>query len=165
MSRVTWEWLAGFTDGDGCIHIPEIAVKRPSQIKVTWYQRSSEGWLMEEIELFLAAYLVNTRRYIHHGSKISGEMIHLTVGNRIDTQLVLEELQPFLVLKQNKANRALELLKFQPPAGNQPWLTGKCQRGHNIVDEQNVYTAPNGLRSCRLCRRERGRVVKEIVQS
>jgi hypothetical protein len=34
---------------------------------------------------------------------------------------------------------------------------GRCQRGHDVSDLRNVYVAPSGDRSCRICKRARKR--------
>lgn len=110
MSRVTWEWLAGFTDGDGCITIPSNAVRRPSQIKVTWYQADAAWMVLGEICNFLEEHGIEYHLYPHP----TDDVWQLRVQGCEPTEYVLKNLEPHLVLKQGKAQRALEILATSP---------------------------------------------------
>lgn len=110
MSRVTWEWLAGFTDGDGCIAIPKNAVQRPSQIKVTWYQADAAWMVLGEITDFLEEQGIEYHLYLHP----TDDVWQLRVQGAALTEQVLEMLEPHLILKQEKAQQALEVLRTSP---------------------------------------------------
>lgn len=118
MNRVTWAWLAGFTDGDGCIYIPPNAMQRPSQIKTMWYQSAKSTEVLDSIAEFLTDNGFEVRWYLHKGSAkkhaVGGEVWHLRVQGAAQNERLLEELEPFLVLKHMKALTALEILAVAP---------------------------------------------------
>src|ERR1700675_5009119 len=36
-----------------------------------------------------------------------------------------------------------------------------CRRGHDLLTAENIYTAPSGIRQCKLCRREQHKAYRK----
>lgn len=156
MSRVTWQWLAGFTDGDGCIWMPPAdspEAMHPSRCHVTWYQTEARISILFAIEEFLDLHEVEVKWHLHKSQTNTlspNKVWHLTVRGSDNVEFVLRQMKPYLIgPKREYAFRVLKRLK-KLPRGRIYTKRAFCQRGHRMRGE-NVYVRPNGFRQCRQC--------------
>ena len=122
---MTWEWLAGFTDGDGCI-----TVSIGTALRIRWTQKESEAWVLDEIVHFLEAegvfkkssyYSVTTQGHVYQQAELS-------VGAQNEVRQVLEGLLPHLILKHETAKAGLAHLDY---VDNERLLHGRYYRKRN----------------------------------
>lgn len=108
---MNWAYLAGFTDGDGCI-TRECAKNTYVYARVRWSQKAASSCVLDAIDAFLTAEGVSFfgRNYsvATKGHKYPQRELGL-VGTP-GTQIVLRAMLPYLVLKKQQATEALEIL-------------------------------------------------------
>lgn len=104
--RISWAYLAGFTDGDGCIHI-KTNEKGYLEVRIRWAQRESTSVILDEIKILLRHYgiSVSDTSTVRHHKYYQRE---ICVKNNGDVRFVLRKLLPNLVLKKQTALEALE---------------------------------------------------------
>jgi LAGLIDADG endonuclease len=106
-----WAYLAGFTDGDGCIS-RETSKGSYHYSRIRWSQKESESAVLDEIAEFLGRQGIKlTQRNFsvsHAGHKFPQR--ELGVTNAADTRLVLHQLLPYLIIKRERAEEALVVL-------------------------------------------------------
>jgi len=108
---ITWQWLAGFTDGDGCISM-EVSKGRYRYSRIRWSQKESTSWVLDEILELLQKYDVKVTDR-NFSVAIKGHKYpqrELCITNAADTRFVLRKLLPYLVVKRERAIEALEIL-------------------------------------------------------
>lgn len=145
---MTWQYLAGFTDGDGSIYCYEN--KGGRDVGVRWYQSGDEAWVLVEISDFLNSFGVETVLYEAMASETSLQKkpsFHLSVRFWRDSLVVINHLLPYLIVKKPNAEVALRYLADRVEKGK------TCKKGHERT-EINTFTRKDGKTECRVCRRE-----------
>lgn len=106
-----WAYLAGFTDGDGCI-TREMSKGRYTYARIRWSQKESDSAVLDVIAQFLAArgFKVTSRNFsvVTGGHKFPQR--ELGVRNAEDTRRILHELMPYLIVKRERAIEALAVM-------------------------------------------------------
>lgn len=113
-TNVTWQWLAGFTDGDGCIQTNEEPRRQISAVRVSWGQKDEDAEVLDAISEFLASEGVIACVYksaiVTQGHAYPQAV--LSVANQAEVYVLLQRLAPFLVAKQDKAYYGIALLDY-----------------------------------------------------
>jgi hypothetical protein len=106
-----WAYLAGFTDGDGCI-TREISKRSYHYARIRWAQKESDSAVLDEIGTFLAAQgiKVSQRQFAVARAGHKFPQRELGITNAGDTRLVLRQLLPYLIVKKARAEEALVVL-------------------------------------------------------
>jgi len=104
---MTWEYLAGFFDGEGCIHMMTNQCGNP-QLKVTITQGNFP--LLQLVAAFTGFGKVDKA-----GNKWEVWVWRLT--KREDIQTFLVNMVPHLILKKAEAEIAIEICKLNPVQG------------------------------------------------
>lgn len=109
---MTWEYLAGFTDGDGCI-TRECAKGTYSYARIRWAQKQDVSDVLYEIAKFLRrnGIKVTTRNFSVARAGHKYPQTELGITNADDTRKALEFLLPYLVVKRQRAIEALSILR------------------------------------------------------
>lgn len=130
-----WAYLAGFTDGDGCISL-ETSKNCYHYSRVRWAQKESDSAVLDRIGDFLAAQgiKVSTRQFSVSIASHKYPQRELAITNAGDTRLVLHELLPYLIVKKARAEEALIVLDhvhdLKQRFGNKYRIsTGGCAHG------------------------------------
>lgn len=117
--------------------------------------------------------VVHNECWMWLGSKTSAGYGNLYVGpqkwdyaHRVSYEIARGPIPEGLVLDHLCRNRScvnpdhlepvpqrINLMRGLAPYG----LRGTCKHGHDVTDQANVYTRPNGQRQCRVCDRARDR--------
>jgi hypothetical protein len=133
-SSASWAYLAGFTDGDGCIS-REVSKGRYTYARIRWNQKESDSAVLDWIGDFLVSQGIKTgsRRYSVATAGHRYPQRELGITNAEDTRLVLHQLVPYLVVKRQRAIEALALLdhvhQMKLIYGNKYRIsTGGCSR-------------------------------------
>src|SRR5207244_3297270 len=109
---VDWAYLAGFTDGDGCIS-RELSKGTYRYARLRWAQKESSSAVLDEIAKFLSlrGLKVSKRNFsvAYKGHKYPQR--ELAITNADDTGVALEQMLPYLVLKRDRAIEALSVLR------------------------------------------------------
>lgn len=110
---MNWAYLAGFTDGDGCI-TREMAKGRYAYARLRWAQKQDQSQVLFEIADFLRmqGIKVTSRNFsvAHAGHKYP--QCELGITNADDTRKALQKMLPYLVVKRHRAIEALFILEF-----------------------------------------------------
>lgn len=108
---MNWAYLAGFTDGDGCI-TREMSKGTYHYARIRWAQKESDSAVLDEIADFLAAQgmKIGKRQFAVARAGHRYPQRELAVTNAEDTRRVLHELMPYLIVKRARAIEALAIL-------------------------------------------------------
>jgi hypothetical protein len=107
---VNWAYLAGFTDGDGCI---TLQVKGQYVVpRIRWAQKEADSAVLDRIAEFL-----DTQGFKNGGRSFSVARAghkypqrELWITNNEDTRRALIEMLPYLVVKRDRAAEAVDVL-------------------------------------------------------
>lgn len=110
-SHASWAYIAGFTDGDGCI-TRELSKGVYVYARIRWAQKESESAVLDWIGDFLVSQGIKTgrRRFSTATAGHKYPQRELAITNAEDTRLVLHQLVPYLVVKRQRAIEALAVL-------------------------------------------------------
>jgi hypothetical protein len=110
-----WAYLAGFTDGDGCIYygfkekkgVPYLSVR------IRWAQKESDSAVLDWISDFLLARGIKPglRRFSVATAGHQYPQRELGINNNDDARLVLCGITPYLVVKRRRGEEALAKLE------------------------------------------------------
>jgi intein/homing endonuclease len=110
-----WAYLAGFTDGDGCIAYSIKVKKGVSYLSVVirWAQKESESTVLDWISDFLLVQGIKPglRRFSVARSGHQYPQRELGIRNNDDARLVLRGIAPYLVVKRQRGEEALAKLE------------------------------------------------------
>jgi hypothetical protein len=150
VGNMTWAYLAGFTDGDGCISSG--GTNSPLDFRIQWWQTVDEGWVLVEIQEFLEGFGIHSVLKAYEAGKVGGKnsraMARLTVHRRQDVLSVCKGLRKHLIVKQDKADMVISAILALPLP---PSAREGCKRGHSPNRQSRDS---NGRRMCLECRRE-----------
>lgn len=123
MKALGWAYIAGFTDGDGCITTrTRVNTTRPNAVdyRISWSQKEDNDWVLDEIQSFLEARGMsvyrNTRNTGFHGAP----QTQILIQRKLDVRLALIRMLPYLIVKKAAALDALEIINR--PVQNQAAL-------------------------------------------
>lgn len=97
---MTWEYLAGFLDGDGTIKCYPQGANKTVRPRITFGQK--ERLVLDEIQTFLGTRLAITHSRNCH---------YLQICGTYNVHRILLEVLPFLIVKKQDATDALALLE------------------------------------------------------
>ena len=124
---MSWEYLAGFTDGEGSIRMPSTSKSITANFSLV--QSGNEGFqVLTEVKQFLETHGIRgTLVYQPRDSKprlvkATRPIWYLGVYKRSDVTFIMSQLLPFLRVKRVQTQDILRFLKIFPP------LTGKLNR-------------------------------------
>jgi intein/homing endonuclease len=124
MPRMTWEYLAGFFDGEGCLQTT--ALRRPYLSVAQSQPRGRQ--LLEEIKQFLVEQGVTptkiasvgyTRSKRRHRTQRVRHMHYLVITRRQDVALICRGMFPYLRIKKIEAQDTLRFVTLFPLL--RPW--------------------------------------------
>lgn len=131
--ETSWAYLAGFTDGDGCISY-ETAKRRYHYARVRWAQKEATSQVLDWIATFLSAQgiKIGVRNFSVARKSQCYPQRELAITNVADSRIVIRRMLPYLVLKRGRALEALEILdevhELKTLYGNKYRIsTGKCR--------------------------------------
>jgi len=107
---ITWEYLAGFFDGEGCVNYANSGSQRTYRIRLTFSQSRKRGYeLLFKIKAFLEKEKcklgkIYTSGYIKDIEK-QGWQLQITEKN--STKKIMEALLPYLEIKKLEVQDAL----------------------------------------------------------
>jgi hypothetical protein len=106
-----WSYVAGFTDGDGCIS-RELAKGTYSYARLRWSQKLDSADVLYAIADFLGeqGLKVSERNYSVSVKGHKYPQCELAITNAEDTRVALHAMLPYLVLKKQRALEAIEIL-------------------------------------------------------
>ena len=114
---ITWDYVAGFFDGEGCIYID-----KQRRLHITFAQKSRV--VLEKIQVFLTAEDIPSNVYVQFDKEHHGPFFHLTIGgNVISKRRFLSEIKDLVVVKRQKVEYALKfaegirVVNYHPPYG------------------------------------------------
>lgn len=108
---MNWAYVAGFTDGDGCITL-ELSKNKYRSSRIRWAQKESQSAVLDDIAEFLRlqGLKVSTRNFSVARAGHKYPQRELGITNAADTRLALHAMLPFLIVKRERALEALEFL-------------------------------------------------------
>lgn len=113
MSKITWQWLAGFTDGEGYIGVPG---RGPV---INWGQKDKN--VIDELFLFLSEQEcnphINFRKPKPEAKRPNGIYI-CSVSTRTNVLKIINILEPLMILKPAQCQKVRQWLKEHPANHN-----------------------------------------------
>jgi intein/homing endonuclease len=107
---ISWAYLAGFTDGDGCITTYWSKNRSYLNVRVKWTQKESDSVVLDAISIFLVenGIKVTERQVSVYQGGHKFPQRELCISNNSDVAAVLRGILPYLVLKADKARETLQ---------------------------------------------------------
>lgn len=113
MTPLSWEYVAGFFDGEGCIRIADNKKVPQFSLRATFAQSADRGHkVLNEIRIFLEDKGIKSKIYT------VGKQHELTICRREICNLFLAKILPFLRIKKNEAEDILRFSKLFPKIQN-----------------------------------------------
>src|SRR5215471_15933376 len=98
---MTWEYVAGFFDGEGSVHYGRTPTERRI-VRVTFTQGVKQNHVLYEIQEFLESYDIKS------GMNGLGTKLRVSLP---DIPVCLEYMLPHLIVKREKATECLAFLR------------------------------------------------------
>lgn len=116
--KITWEWLAGFYDGEGCINLTHQRCKRETAFSPQLDLVNTHIESMELIVDFLAAHDIpvyvqrseNSKSYHRESNRRNKPKMTIRIARMANVKRFLELILPHLVLKRKQALLLLEFV-------------------------------------------------------
>lgn len=150
MRKLSWDYMACLTDGEGSIFITGRTSSR--QVNIIWTQCEANAWWLDYIVKFLNEQGI---RFSDAMRTPKNGFTHREIGvyEQASTRKCIEKMLPYLILKQDRAFEALAFLDAKSKA--QAQRKRYCVNGHARTPA-NIYThKPSGKRYCRMCKKLR----------
>ena len=119
MSKISWQYIAGFVDGEGCIYFVRFVRDKNSPYRggaFSIQQIITNRKVIDEIHEFLNQQRIFSHIYICKQSKNAmGKIpiISLEIARQRDLLNFLKEIVPFLIVKKEKAQQVISLIEKQ----------------------------------------------------
>ena len=130
MKEVDLAWAAGFFDGEGCVHLTRRQRKKSKNIEYELRLSIAQAVKLplEKWEILFGGQItiINPKNEINK--------FFIWQVSSLDTLKILKLLEPYLILKKEQANVALEFEKLYIGKGNRNKLTEE-----NINKRQALY--------------------------
>jgi intein/homing endonuclease len=109
---VNWAYLAGFTDGDGCVTVEYGRGNRYFFGRIRWSQKAAASQVLHEIADFLRSndIKVTERNFSIATAGHKYPQMELAITNAEDTRRALTEMLPYLIVKRERAVQLLSVL-------------------------------------------------------
>lgn len=122
---MSWQYLAGFVDGEGCIRVYRSEQRRGIACVFRLGQCEANAWVLFEIQKFLSGHGVEVavKKYDKAGKSPEYRM---TIQNQKDFRFVLEKLQPYFIVKAQDCEEALTKLTSWQASKGRPGAVGRC---------------------------------------
>jgi len=107
--HITWEYIAGFFDGEGCISIKRRSRKEHRHLKrisCNLTQAEFQGQVIYRIRDFLLRNKIWNKVYRNETGR-KNAILHLHIDSHIEMKKFLTKILPFLIVKRKKALTAL----------------------------------------------------------
>jgi LAGLIDADG endonuclease len=123
---VTWSYVAGFTDGEGCISIKK-AYGTNVSFDITLSQVTDNDWVLHEIQLFLKEHGISCKIYTQDRSHTPWRDCSFLQMRRVhDIYLFLRNVLPYLIVKRGRAIQVLKAIELKAQHTDKPavysWL-------------------------------------------
>ena len=124
MRKITWEYLAGFFDGEGTIYFnPKL--KKGVHTFVGVYQAEHQASVLYLIRKFLKENNIESKIYIRKekrkGQNYRG--VSLEIGHKIEVLNFLKKIEPYLIVKRNKCAKIIKEIEEYLKNGGKHCLT------------------------------------------
>jgi hypothetical protein len=106
MSKISWQYIAGFFDGEGCISFNHRRGQNPNWYAVQLSMCQKEKAVLIEIQKFLKENQIKSSLY----SRKDKQMFSLGVGKTGEIIELVNKLLPFLIVKKEKCKKALKFI-------------------------------------------------------
>lgn len=104
---MNWQYVAGFTDAEGCIHTR----KDGRNIVISWTQSEPQEDVLRQIQVFLDEFDVVSLLSSQDRGGNTNIAWRLVVNRRASCSAVLKNILPFLVVKHKAAVSAVGTLE------------------------------------------------------
>lgn len=169
--RMTWPYLAGLFDGEGCLISTQSLLAYRMQI----VQGKNNGGLalFEEVRDFLKGYSVVAKITCSHATCKRGwnPLYVLYISRQQHLKTVLEKLLPYLRVKKTVAQDCLRIIKLFPVNRTKcgHFSLGRCQKcqreRHARWYKQNSETQKAAVAAARAKRKDEGNAVGAFKHS
>lgn len=106
--QLSWKWLAGFFDGEGCIALASQNVGREAKaVRLYVSQNGKQSWVLDEIADFLEA---QGMRVYRRPLAATGHR-DIQVNEFDSVEYMLKRLVPHLIVKRERAEECLRYMR------------------------------------------------------
>jgi LAGLIDADG endonuclease len=114
---ITWQYLAGFFDGEGCVNYANSGSKRTYRVRLTFSQAFPRGLvLLNKIKAFLEANECKLGKVTTSGYRrtLDKQGWQLQVTHKASTKKIMEAMLPHLEIKKVEVQDALRRQLLYP---------------------------------------------------
>jgi len=136
--RMSWPYVAGFFDGEGCIFMNHISGRLTGHYKVTITQ--SERPVLQGVAAFLAQNGIDSR--IYGRQKMTGQrrqLINLIIQRKENVVKFLRFVIPYLWVKRVQAQDALRIMSMWEGLRSNPEF--RREHSRKMVESRKVSTS------------------------
>jgi len=121
MKEITWEYLAGFFDGEGCIY----SNLKKNHTYAGIYQAEHQSSVLYAIQKFLKKNNIESKIYIRKEIRKNQNYkgVSLEIAHRIELLNFLKVIQPYLFVKKKKCDQVIKEIKQYLTEGGKRHLT------------------------------------------
>lgn len=120
---ITWQYLAGFFDGEGCVNYANSGSARTYRVRLTFSQAFPRGKvLLSKIKSFLESNGCKLGKIHTSGRQATEDKQgwQIQVVRKDSTSKVMKEMLPFLEIKKLEVQDALRRQKLYPSILGRP---------------------------------------------
>lgn len=115
MTKITWQYIGGFFDGEGCIYF-NLFLKnkgKNAHFYAGIYQSENQAKVLYEIQKFLKINKIESHIYIRKNKRngTNHKGVSLEMGHRIELLNFLKCIEPYLFVKKQKCKEAIKQLQ------------------------------------------------------
>jgi len=172
---ISWQYIAGFFDGEGCISTHDKASPNRNNIQaITIVQKVDSNFVLEEIQKFLAKRNIPSHLYNSRSAgNINWKPTHaLTISGKKEQLAFLRWIKKYLVVKKDKATQTVNYLQSTKYRKKRKTRVSVLESARQDYKNGLSFREAAGkrhidagtLRRYMLSLGERGRSVKESVE-
>jgi len=124
ISEISWNYVAGFFDGEGCVRIYTGKDGYP-RLHCSIAQAEPRHEVLYALKDFLAEYEIGSQVYTKPGKNGASVCHYLWISKRVHLLAFLYEIRPFVIVKKGDVEEALAWLENNPPGYNPKRLHSK----------------------------------------
>lgn len=106
---MNWDYIAGFFDGEGCVHITSTVGKAPN-IRITMSQLAERREVLDGIQAFLSRMAIASKIEVRPNSRSDKPIANLLIRAATSQHLFCMGVQNLCIVKRDKVAQAFEVL-------------------------------------------------------
>ena len=142
--KITWQWLAGFYDGEGCLMLSKSTSKGYIRYSPQIDLVNTNHVVMQAIVDFLASHDISVyvnyskqhRKFHRDANRCHKQRMYIRIARMANVKRFLQYIEPHLILKQANAQLLLEFVCSRAEG-----YVRTSDRDHEIYNELKLLTS------------------------